>query len=426
MRDLRERAVESEQAIIGSALLNADNVLPAIDTTAKDFLNPNNAAVWQAIIDTDLSGPVDLMTVNHTLEAQTGRSWAAYLSEMCRHTPSSANVKSYAKILRQIRQKSDAIEVCKKALNDIGSDQPDAINAAIAALMSVCSSGRNYEYSIKESLRAAISKIEAVRKGEVSTVPTGVHELDSLLGGLHRSDLVVLAARPAMGKTAVMLNWALKSNAPVGIISSEQPHEQIGIRTLSISSKVPVMRMRAGDLDQAQWSKLTPAAANMVNQGLWINDKSGITIGEIVAQARKWSHLFGIQALYVDYIQRIKPSNPALKKHEQVGEIVQGLKNLARELDIPVVALAQVGRQVEQRADRRPTMGDISDSSEVEKEADQVICIYRDEVYNPETEHKGIIEFLIEKNRHGPTGRKKAFWVADNMTVADIERRHSD
>ena len=417
-----EHAMQAEDAVIGAVLLNS-SVLAGLDLGVGDFVTPNAKQVWQAIQNVDMAGPVELVTVCAWLKENTGgRDWAQYLSERLRNTPSAANVGAYAKELRKVRQKIAATEACQQALQEIPSKGMGAIDTLMGALMEVTATAKNYEYTMKEALSAAVDLMEEARKGNVRTIPTGLVDLDEKLGGFHPSDLVVVGGRPAMGKTAVLMNFALKSGKPVGIISSEQPHEQIGLRTLAINSGVGLGKIRAGKMTDIEWDMLPKAIARHSDSGIHINDKSGISIMEVVRQARKWRHMHGIEALYVDYIQRIKSSDPRAKRYEQVGEVVRQLKELARELDIPVVALAQVSRDVEKRTNRRPSMGDMSDSSEIEKEADQIMCLYRDEVYNPETQDKGIIEILIEKNRHGPTGEVRAYWMGANQRVENLAR----
>jgi len=419
---LIDQAMQAEDAIIGAVLLN-NSVLSSLDLTVGDFVTPNAKTVWQAIQNVDMAGPVELMTVCSWLKENTGgRDWTKYLSERLRNTPSAAGVGAYAKELRKVRQKLAATEACQQALQEIPSKGMEAIDTLMGALMEVTATAKNYEYTMKESLRAAVDLMEQARKGEVNTIPTGLADLDHNLGGLHPSDLIVVGGRPAMGKTAFLLNLALNAGHPVGIISSEQPHEQVGMRTLAIGSGVGLGKLRAGQLTAIEWDVLPKTISRYTDVGIQINDRSGISIMEVVRQARKWKHMHGIRALYVDYIQRIKSTDPRAKRHEQVGEVVRQMKELARELDIPVVALAQVSRDVDKRSNKRPGMGDMSDSSEIEKEADQIMCLYRDEVYNPDSQDKGILEVLIEKNRHGPTGNVRTYWSGANQRVLNVAR----
>lgn len=220
--------------------------------------------------------------------------------------------------------------------------------------------------------------------------------------------------------TALLLNLAINSGVPFGIISSEQSHDQMGVRMISISGKVSGNKIRQGTLEEEDWTKLSAGAQTLMRRNFWINDDGTITIDGIRRQARKWFYTHGIKVLFVDYIQRIYPTDKRLPKHEQVAEVTTGLKSLAKELGIPVIALAQVNRECEKRTDRRPSMGDIADASIIEKEADMIMTLYRDEVYNDDTTDKGIAELGICKNRHGPIGVLRAAWQGSYFRFEDL------
>jgi replicative DNA helicase len=245
-----------------------------------------------------------------------------------------------------------------------------------------------------------------------------------MLGGLHGGDLVIVGARPAMGKTALMLNMAasaLMAGFPVGVFSGEQGVSQITQRLIAIQGRIPVMRMRNGSLIGEDWSKLSAAVASLKDRGMYIFDKPAPTLSDIVRRARSWHYNHGIKAIYLDYLQRVKITTKA-PRHEAIGEIAAGLKELARELNIPVIALAQVNREVEKRVNKRPFMGDLKDSGTIEQEADQIFMLYRDEVYNEETKDKGLAEINIEKNRHGSTGRVDLAWRGEYLRFENLMR----
>jgi replicative DNA helicase len=234
-----------------------------------------------------------------------------------------------------------------------------------------------------------------------------------VLGGAHDSDLVIVGARPAMGKTALLLNFMLAHSLPCGLISAEQPYDQMGGRVLSIRGRVDAEKMRSGRFDTSDLRKLEGAVGDLVDRTCLIYDRSSPTIADVARMARKWKQQNGIRALYVDYVQRIEHSTTSNKanKTERVGEVVRGLKNLARDLEIPVIALAQVNRQAD---GRQPGMGDLADSSEIEKEADQIITLFRPAVHDENADPAEAI-LSVEKNRHGPTGIVKAAWLAQTM-----------
>jgi replicative DNA helicase len=221
--------------------------------------------------------------------------------------------------------------------------------------------------------------------------------------------------------TSVLLNFANSHTEQCGIISTEQPAEQIASRLISINGRVNSSRMRNGTLEEYDWTKITNSVHHLhVNNNIWINDKPGINILELIRQARKWKHQYDIKALYIDYIQRIKWTDLRLAKWEQVGNVVMSLKELGRDLDIPVIALAQVNRDVEKRGNARPNMGDLANSSEIEKEADVIMTLYRDEVYIKDSDQKGIMEINVCKNRHGPTGTAMVAWNEKCMRIDDL------
>jgi len=218
-----------------------------------------------------------------------------------------------------------------------------------------------------------------------------------------------------------LLNLASAHEEPSGIISAEQGREQIGLRGIAINGRVSAHAMRLAKLNDHDWPKITNAVSYMKDRKIRLNDQPGISLTELVRQARQWKYQYDIKILYIDYIQRIK-ANKKLPKHEQVGEVAMALKELARELDIPVVALAQVNRDVEKRGDKRPNMSDLKDSGSIEQEADNIMSLYRDEVYSEDSPDKGIAEVNVLKNRHGPTGMIRVSWIAQFMIFEDMEK----
>jgi len=415
-----EKALEAEQAIIGSALTDGSWLVNA-DITADDFLNEKNKIAFSAVWAVhSRNEPVDIVTVNQELESQGYSNWVVYLSEVMRATPSAANALAYVKALKRHSVKHRASQILAggiQALND-KDWTPDEL---ISALMALNTTNKNHDKTTQQMMSEAIEQIEARREGKIKTLSTGIDLLDQYLGGLHNSDLVVIAGRPAMGKTAVMLNIALNTRSKVGLISSEQGAAQVGERLLAIDGGVSIEKIRQNRLQQPDWDNIGKSGARLISQANFlINDHPSPDIGLIQSQARKWKHQQNIAALFIDYTQRIRASNLKAPKHEQVGEVVKAFKSLARELEIPVIALAQVSRVVETRPCKEPGMGDISDSSEIEKEADQILTLYRDEVYNENSEDKGIIKISVKKNRHGSTNFVRAGWFSDFMQVRNI------
>lgn len=408
-------SMEAEQAVLGALMLQG-SALREIDLVADDFAYEDHQEIFRAISTVASEhNATDLVTVSKHL----GNDRVAYLSEMQRNTPSAANIGSYAGIVKQRAQQRRAVEIAEHLQMAVEHEGMGAVDHAISRLMALGQSSRQYEFTIKEALRSACDTLAAAKDGEETGVPTGLADLDNALGGLNPTDLIVVAARPAIGKTAFMLNLALNAQRHVGIISGEQPHEQLGMRSLAREARVPLHRMRTGRMSAEDWQKLSPAVEALTNaDNVRIMDRSGPSITEVVRQARKWAHNFGLEALYVDYIQKLRGSDSRMNKREQVEEIVAGLKDLARELEIPVVALAQVNRDCEHRQDKRPGLSDLKESGAIEQEADSVITLYRDEVYNEDSPYAGIMECNICKNRHGPVGRKDVWWTPEYLLVS--------
>jgi replicative DNA helicase len=293
------------------------------------------------------------------------------------------------------------------------------VDVAIQSLMTLDNHEKKHTHTIAEALGEARKKLEqSCNSKALVGITTGLKKLDGAIGGLQAPDLYIIGGRPAMGKTAVLINLMLSNDCPVGFFSTEQPMEQIGLRTLSIQGGVSAKNLRSAQLKDDDWPKLITAVKKVSKKGIFIHDKPSITIGELMREARRMKYNYDIRVLYVDYIQRIK-SPKAESRRLEVAEVVTGLKTLARELNIPVVALAQVSRKVEDRKDKRPHMGNLLESGVIEQEADVVILLYRDEVYN-EDGKKGVIEFLIDKNRHGPVGDLNFAWLGDQMKVGDL------
>jgi replicative DNA helicase len=430
-------AVDAEQSVLGGLMLAPDRVEDVADRLAEsDFYRKDHRLIFRAIMELSARGqPCDTVTLGDwferaDLDGLMGGS--SYLVELSNNTPSAANITAYADIVRERSVRRQVIGLATNIVEQAyGGDANGAqlLDTSIAELMAMQKVETRYEFTLRQAIGLAINAAHAAGElpdGEIPGIHTGLKKLDEVLGGWHNSDLTIIGARPAMGKTALLLNLALAANVPCGLVSAEQPAQQIGSRVMSIESHVPAMRMRNGRFDESDLPRLDAAARRLIERQCMIYDRSAPTIADVSRIARKWKQQNGIRILFVDYVQRIEASQTDRRtpKHERVGEVVRGLKDLARDLDIPVVSLAQVGRQVEARTDKRPGMGDLSDSSEIEKEADQILTLYRDEVYDENSEHKGIAEIDVCKNRHGPNGVVRCAWLAETMRFANLDYGH--
>lgn len=411
--------IDAERYLL-SGLLLENSRFEEIDVSPDDFINEQHAAIFQTCLRLiSESSPADVLTVANRLTEETGKEWLIFVGQVAHTASSAANVSSYARIVKAAAGKRKALAIAETLSQNV--NDAEAVDIAIRDLMALDTTRRNYDFTLKDALVGAVEELDKAHSaaGGIIGVRSGLEKLDGMLGGFRNSDLIVIGARPAMGKTGLMLNFANSSGVPCGIISAEQGHEQIGLRLVSIDGRISSQKMRLAKFDESDWVKLTRTVSRMQPRKLWINDKPAPTITDIVRQARKWKFQYGIKILYVDYLQRIK-GDSKLPMHEQVRNSVMAMKELARELEIPVVALSQVARAVETRPNKRPGMADLSDSSSIEKEADQIITLYRDEVYNEDTPDKGIAELLVCKNRHGPTGFVRAVWIGEFMRFEDM------
>jgi replicative DNA helicase len=395
-----------------AAVLTKPSVLWECTVEPEHFTSEVHADIWRTILDLQHKGEsFDAVTVSQAMGGEAGARVIEIANESI-GAPASAS--GYARRIVEVWRGRVAGDIYAQAQNgDLTRDE------VIRKLMTLDDQESRFECDIKQAMRWALDDMEAAAEagGDLRGITTGLVDLDKHLGGWHDGDLVVLGARPAMGKTALMLHFAQRAGVPLGVVSSEQPAYQIAQRHAASLGKVSLSNLRQGKVG----GKETQAVmhANRTLRDYWILDRSSPTITEVERVARRWHHKHGIKLLLVDYIQRIRGHGE--KRHEQVGDVVRSLKTLARDLDIPVIALSQVGRQVESRQnDRRPRMGDLSDSSEIEKEADQVLTLYRDEVYDEKTEDKGIAEISICKNRHGYVGTVHCEWIGEFVSFGDM------
>jgi replicative DNA helicase len=416
-----EQSVISGQMIIGVLLKNPSKITEC-DLNPMMFWSQTDGLIYGVMLEMNSANqPIDVITVTEKLLEKTGKD---YLQALMAYATSGGgtekNLKAYCEIITEAYRKTQAREIANLLIESL--NEPNAVEIAIQALMGLTSENRNYEYDINQACKIGLTAIKerSENKGVLPGVNTGLNGLNDVLGGFHKSDLIIIGARPAMGKTALVLNMILRADAKCGFISAEQGVSQIIQRGMAIAGGVNSTNMRTGHLTDDDWHFLESGCSKIKNhKGCWFYDKSAPTIEEVESIARRWKYEYGIEAFYIDYLQRL--SVPAGKtKTEAVSENTRRLKDLARELSIPVVALAQVKRDVESRSDKRPGMGDISDSSEAEKEADCVMMMYRDEYYNPDTVSAGIIELNIEKNRHGPTGCVPTKWSSQIMRISDL------
>ena len=425
-------SLDAEQAVLGGLMLSPD----ALDKIAgwlktEDFYRPDHRVIFAAICDLAERGqPCDAVTMGDVF-ASNGQAakvgGADYLTKLAMATPSAANIVAYAKIVREKSQRRKLIDTCTQVIAgvyDSEDEAPALVDAAIGGMMRLQRTDRGAESTIKQAVQQAWdSACEAHAAGGVLTgLSTGLRSLDDHFGGFHPSDLTVIGGRPSMGKTAMLFGMAAHAclaEAPVGIVSAEMSTQQLGLRMLSARSRVSGINIRKARVSDAEWPRLSSAVAELSKLRAWILDRPSPHIAEVMRLARQWKRQHGIQALYVDYLQRLVGRGE--RRYEQVSDVCVGLKNIARELNIPVIALGQVKREVELRNDKRPGMADFCDSGEIEKEADNILTIYRDEYYDRQSRDAGTAEIIICKSRHGPQAVCRLAWLGESTQFCDLD-----
>lgn len=423
--------IHVERQVLHTAMMR-ESSLPEMPVQAHHFQSEQHAELWRVIQSLALDArPFDAVSVADAIE-RAGlpialQSLAIEIAAASELYP-ARNPSYPAGLLLTGWRDREALRIAHVLAEEAQQREEGATDRAIAALMELHTDGRECEHTAKSAMQLAWDEVEAAHAagGRLIGVTTGLADLDETLGGLHASDLVVVGARPAMGKTGLLLGMtaAASVGGAVGLISGEQPAAQVGLRWMAAGANVSVGRLRAAKLEESQWGRLSGAVTDYGSRPIRLLDRSSPDITEVIRVARRWRHQYGIRALYVDYLQRLEIASMAkAPKHERIGGIARLLKNLARDLQIPVVVLAQVSRQVEQRDNQRPMMSDLADSSEIEKEADQIMTLWRD-TSNPSADFAPA-EINVVKNRHGNIGTVHCMWHGASTSFLDRQQLRS-
>ena len=434
--------LEAEQAIIGSMLTDRDAVISAIEVLKEeDFYREDNRAIYQAILNLyNRAEPVDIITVKAELESmgkfeQVGG--LEYLAELPEKVPTTANAMKYIKIVEEKSTLRRLIKTANEIIElgyDPSEEVEDIMEGAEKKIFNIMQEKNQKGYApIKDVLVESFTKLEELynRKQHITGVPSGFVELDYRTAGFHGSELILIAARPAMGKTAFALNIAtnaaLKANVPVAMFSLEMSKEQLVNRILCSEAMVDSNKVRTGKLEEEDWTKLASAIGPLSEAEIYIDDTPGINITEIRAKCRKLKLEKNIGLVVIDYLQLIQGSGKRNGSREQeISEISRSLKILAKELNVPVIALSQLSRAAEQRPDHRPMLSDLRESGAIEQDADIVMFLYRDDYYNKESEKKDIAEVILAKHRGGSTGTVELLWLGSYTKFVNLERRFDD
>ena len=433
--------IDAEQAVLGSMLTDKEAVNAAIESLKEDaFYRDDNRIIFQAIVNLySKSEPIDIITLKDELESMDKFEQVGgyeYLASLPDKVPTTANVQKYIKIVEEKSILRNLIKTANEIIElgyDPTEDVEDIMDGAEKKIFDIMQSKNQKGYTpIKDVLVESFTKLEELynRKQHITGVPTGFAELDYKTAGLHGSELILVAARPAMGKTAFALNLAtnaaLRGNAPVAIFSLEMSKEQLVNRILCSEAMVDSNKVRTGKLDEDDWVKLAGAIGPLSEAEMYIDDTPGISVMEIRTKCRKLKMEKNIGLVVIDYLQLVQGNKRTASREQEISEISRSLKILAKEINVPVIALSQLSRAVEQRPDHRPMLSDLRESGAIEQDADIVMFLYRDDYYNKESEKKDIAEVIIAKQRGGQTGTVELLWMGNYTKFVNLERRFDD
>jgi replicative DNA helicase len=428
--------IDAEQSVLGSMILDKEAIIYAAEMiSGNDFYKDAHREIFDAILALyNKDEPVDLITLSEELKQRQlldAIGGLTYLTSLSSAVPTTTNVKYYAKIVEEksllrklIRASSEIIEKGYEA-----EDVNAILDMAEQSIFNICQKNSKEGFlPIKEVLLDSFNKIEELyqNKGGITGITTGFKDIDRKTSGLQRSDLILIAARPSMGKTAFSLNIAqnaaIKEDISVAIFSLEMSKEQLVQRMLSAESHIEIQKIRTGNLNEDEWPRLAKAMGPLAQSKIFIDDTPGISVMEIKGKCRRLKVDHGLDLILIDYLQLMSGEGKSENRQQEISNISRALKGLAREMDCPVVALSQLSRAPEVRGDHRPILSDLRESGAIEQDADVVMFLYRDEYYNPDTEKKNIGEVIIAKQRNGATGIIELAWLGQFTKFANLEK----
>ncbi|TQQ84558.1 replicative DNA helicase [Peptacetobacter hominis] len=434
IRRVPPHSVESEQSILGSVLLDKDAMITVAETIRPgDFYKDAHRIIYESMLTlSNKNEPIDMVTLTDELRSRgylDDIGGISYLTSLSTIVPTTSNVKYYADIVKE----KSVLRQLIKASNDIinmgyesGGKARNVLEQAEKKIFDISQERTSDDFKrIDRVLMDTYESIESLytNRSDFTGVTTGFKDLNKKINGLQKTDLILIAARPAMGKTAFALNLvqnaALKGNASVAVFSLEMSKEQLAQRMISAQSNVELKKMKTGTLGDADWPRIINAMAVMSDAKIFIDDTPGINISELRSKCRKLKIENGLDLVLIDYLQLMESEGRSESRQQEISKISRSLKILAKELDCPVVALSQLSRSPEQRADHRPVLSDLRDSGAIEQDADIVMFLYRDEYYHSDSEKKDIAEIIIAKNRHGETGSVELVWMGAVQRFGD-------
>jgi len=438
LRKVPPQNLEAERAVLGAILMDNEAVYTVMEILEPSaFYQPSHRLIFSTMLDLSERGePIDIVTLVDRLRS-TGSidkaGGADYIPTLADEVPTSAGVANYARIVREkatlrnlIETSTEIVQDCFDAPGDVDQLLDEAERRIFAISEERIRSGF---LSMKEIVKSSFKTIESLyeKKEHITGVPTGFADIDELTSGFQSSDLIIIAGRPSMGKTAFCLNIAqyasMKKKLTVAVFSLEMAKEQLVMRMLCSEARIDAHRLRSGFLGQTDWPKLSTAAGRLADASIYIDDTPAISSMEMRAKTRRLKADKGLDLVIVDYLQLMSGRSRSDSREQEISEISRSLKALAKELGVPVVALSQLNRGVESRMDKRPILADLRESGAIEQDADVIIFIYRDEVYNKESMEKGIAEIIIGKQRNGPVGTRKLTWLDKYTRFEDLTTR---
>lgn len=435
---LQPHNIEAEDAVLGALLIDADAII-RINTFLKpqDFFLQRNSWIYETILALHTRRePADLVTLTDELERQNHLDdigGPAALTDLINNTPTSIHVEFYARIVERtavLRRLIDgATQIAQLAYED-NEEISEVIDRAESIIFGITERRTDRDLKpIREAIDQYYDMIEyrSQHQGELMGIPTGLKDLDKLLGGLQRSDLIIIAARPGMGKTSLQLSIALQAarkwNKRIAIFSLEMSDEQLVQRLLSAETGIDSQRLRLGQIHDDEWPVFIQATSLLADTSIFLDDTPAISVMELRTKARRLEAEHGLDLIFVDYMQLMRGDKRSENRQQEISYISRSLKELARELNVPVVAMSQLSRAVESRHDKRPMLSDLRESGSIEQDADIVMFIYRDEIYNPDTEFPNLAEIIVAKHRSGPTGLFSVYFKKQLAQFLDLEIR---
>ncbi|KAJ50042.1 replicative DNA helicase [Clostridium tetanomorphum] len=431
--------IEAEQCILGSMILDRTSIAQTLEIlSSEDFYKEAHQIIFNVILDLyqkDIA--VDLVTITESLQTKEKLEDAGgitYISQVCSSVISTANLQSYITIVKDKSTLRKLIRASTEIIEDSYNKQDDVEAIVDLAEKRIFNIGSNRNTSDFEPMNTVLERgfLEIERlfnnKGGVTGIPSGFPELDSKTSGFQKGDMILIAARPSMGKTTFALNLAqnaaLRDGKSIAVFSLEMSKEQLAYKLLCAEANVDMLKLRTGTLEDRDWENIAKASGPLSSANIFIDDTAGISVMEMRSKCRRLKIEHGIDMIVIDYLQLMSGSRGSESRQQEVSEISRSIKALAKEMECPVIALSQLSRAPEQRTDHRPMLSDLRESGSIEQDADLVMFLYRDEYYNKETEDKNVAECIIAKQRNGPTGTVKLAWLGQYSKFGRLDVIH--